>query len=270
MNFTIGTLSIAIFFLLLMSDVCGQGGGPNAEEYFRQADIYRKNFKPDSAILYYEKASIEFQLLGKVDEFVNSYNQIGIILTRQDQYERAKNYLEKALNIGLSSLDSNLLSIATTYISLGVIFRAEGNFIQSLDYHYKALTIRLQRLGEYNAEVATSYGNIGNVYISNKDFDQAIFAHTKAMDIRNKLFGPESAEIIESYAGLGNAFREKKEYKRAIEYFEKALDNKILQRGPGHKDLVKYQQYLSEVYYLSNNKEKGDYYKSLAEEILKK
>lgn len=52
-------------------------------------------------------------------------------------------------------------------------------------------------------------------------------------------------------------FREKKEYKRAIEYFEKALDNKILQRGPGHKDLVKYQQYLSEVYYLSNNKEKG-------------
>jgi len=248
----------------------GQGSGPSPDEYFKQADFYRKNVQTDSALMYYEKAAIEFHSQGKMEEFVNSYNQIGIILTRQDQYEKAKLYLEKAMSVGLSSLDSNHLTIATTYISLGVISRAEENYSQSLLYHNKALSIRLQRLGEYSAEVATSYGNIGNVYLSLKDFDQSILSHSKAMKIREKLFGPKSAEIIESYAGLGNAYKEKKEYKTAIKYFEKALDNKIVQRGQGHKDLVKYQQYLRDVYYLSNNKEKGDYYKALAEEILSK
>ena len=49
--------------------------------------------------------------------------------------------------------------------------------------------------------------------------------------------------------------------------FEKALSNKILQRGEGHKDLVKYYNYISEVYYLMENKGQGDSYKAKAEAI---
>ena len=97
-------------------------------------------------------------------------------------------------------------------------------------------------------------GNIGNVHRNNKEFDKSINAHLKAMKIRGKSFGLESVGIIESYLGLGNTYREIKDYDASLEYFEKALRNKIIQRGEGHKDLVKFYKYISDVYYLKENK----------------
>lgn len=260
-------IAYTLFLLGSINNVNGQSSSL-ADEYILQADDFKKNLKPDSAIIYYEKASVEFQKLGNIEKFINAYNQIGIILTRQDKYEKAKTYLEKALSTGLSSLDTNNLVIATTYISLGVVYNAEENYNQSLIYHNKALSIRLLKLGEYDAQVATSYGNIGNVYRNSGDFDKSIDAHLKAMKIREKLFGEASAEIIDSYVGLGNVYREKKDYTTSLKYFEKALKNKIVQRGEGHKDLAKFYKYISDVYYLMENKEQGDFYKTKSEETL--
>lgn len=198
---------IAYTFIMLISINTLKGqNGPLAEEYMRIAEDYKKTMNRDSALIYYEKASAEFQALGNIEKLVNAYNQIGIILTRQDKYEKAKTYLEKALSAGLSSLDSNNLVIATTYISLGVVYAAEESYDRSLTYHHKALSIRLLKLGENNPDVATSYGNIGNVYLRGKDLDRSIDAHMKAMKIRENIFGVTSAEIIDSYLGLGNAY----------------------------------------------------------------
>jgi tetratricopeptide (TPR) repeat protein len=258
------------FFLFALINNSNAQSSPTGDEYMRLADDFKKNMKPDSAIIYYEKASVEFKTPGNTEKFINACNQTGIILTRQDNYVKAKTYLVQALSAGLSLPDTNNLLIATTYISLGVIYRAEENYNQSLLYHNKALSIRMLKLGEYSAEVATSYGNIANVYLSRKDFDKAIDAHFKAMKIREKLFGETSAEIIESFNGLGNVYREKKDYKTSLDYFEKALKNKIIQRGEGHKDLAKFYKNISDVYYLMENKEQGEFYKIRSEETLKK
>jgi tetratricopeptide (TPR) repeat protein len=137
---TKGIIVYAFFLIIFVYNVKGQNG-PLSEKYIGLADNYKKNQQQDSALVYYEKASAEFQALGNIEKFINSYNQIGIILTRQDNYDKAKTYLEKALSTGLSSLDTNNLVIATTYISLGVIYNAEENYVQSLICHNKALEI---------------------------------------------------------------------------------------------------------------------------------
>lgn len=233
------TSTSALIVLASLYHLIGQSNSL-VENYLQQAIDFKKNLKPDSAIVYYEKASVELNKLGNIEKLIDSYNQIGIILTRQDQYELAKTYLYKALSMGLFTLDSNNVEIASTYINLGVIYNAEEHYDQSLTCHYKALSIRLLKLGENHADVATSYGNIGNLHRNNKNYDQSIDAHLKALRIREKVFGPTSAEIIESYVGLGNTYRETKAYDTALDYFEKALRNKIIQRGEGHKDLVKF------------------------------
>ncbi|MBK6998079.1 MAG: tetratricopeptide repeat protein [Lewinellaceae bacterium] len=235
------------------------------DRYMQLADDFRKNAQPDSALVYYEKASVEFQKTADFEKLANAFNQMGIVLTRQDKYDPAKKYLEMALEIGHNSLDSNNLTTSVTYISLGVVYAAEEDFEQSLKFHYQALAIRLFKLGEYSAEVATSYGNIGNVYFNSKNYDKALDAHIKAMNIREKIFGENSAEIIESYTGLGNAYREKKDYKSALDYFDNALQNKILQRGLGHKDLARYYKKISDVYYLMDDKVQGDLFKTQSE-----
>lgn len=261
-------LSLICFLIFLFSIQIGLcQSSSRANDYVRKADAFKKSAMRDSAIVYYEKAAYEYRLTGQFQEQVDALNELGIILTRQDQYDLALKHLNDALLIGKNVLDSNHLSLATTYLSLGVVYTALEEYDQALLLHFRALEIRLIKLGEYSAEVATSYGNIGNVYLRSKDFDKSIEAHDIAREIRASLFGLNSPEIIESYVGLGNAYREMKKYDASIINFELALQNKIKQRGPGHKDLVRFYRYLSEVYYLSNNMEKGDYYKKEAESI---
>ena len=86
-------ITYTFFLFASITSAIGQSG-PLADEYTRLAGDFKKNMKPDSAILYYEKAAIEFQALGNNEKFIDSYNQIGIILTRQDNYEKAKTYLD--------------------------------------------------------------------------------------------------------------------------------------------------------------------------------
>ena len=256
-----------ILFLFATINICNAQTVSHGDEFVRLAEEYKRNQNPDSAFINYEKATVEFQKTGDSEKLVNSLNQMGIILTRQDQYEKAKVYLDKALLHGQTALDSNNLLIATTYLSLGVVHAAEGNFDQSLICHHKALSMRLLKLGENHADVATSYGNIGNVYLRSKDFDKSIEAHLKAKKIREDLFGKTGAEVTQSYTHLGNAYREKGNYKASLEYFEKALQNKILQQGEGHKDLARFYKNISEVYYLMENKEQGDIFKAKSENL---
>lgn len=252
--------SIAILFILIAAVNCLKAQSPG-ESYLQLAEDFKQSAQRDSALVYFEKAAVEFQKSGNVEKLPNVYNQMGIILTRQDKYEPAKKYLEKALQIGHNPLDSNHLTTAVTYLSLGVVYAAEEKYDQSIKFHNQALAIRLSNLGEYHADVATSYGNIGNVYFNSKNYDKAIEAHTKAMIIREKIYGEKSVETIQSYTNLGNAYREKREYKTALEYFDKALQNKIIQRGLGHAELTRFYKNISEVYYLMDDKIQGDLYK---------
>lgn len=263
------SIIICLVFLLLSISNLNAQNSLLADNYVLLADDFKKSQQPDSAIIYYERAAEAYQRLGNIEKFVNAYNQIGMMLTRHDEYARAKTYLDKALTAGLSSLEPDNLVVATTYISLGVNFNAQGDYDQSLLHHHKALSIRLSRLGEYHADVATSYGNIGNVHFNSKEYDQAIEAHLKAMKIREQLFGATGVEVIQSYTNLGNAYREKGYYQAALDYYKKALENKILQLGDGHKDLVRYYKNLSGVYYLMENAAKGDEYRFKWEEIEK-
>src|SRR5689334_20243454 len=80
--------------------------------YFKLAQDYRTNSKTDSALFYYEKAAIQFKREKRTENLVNTYNQIGTIYTRQDQYEKALPFLKEALSIGLASLEDNHLTVA--------------------------------------------------------------------------------------------------------------------------------------------------------------
>ena len=84
-------IACAFFLLALINSVNAQTKLPVPRTRIPAAGgrLYKK-LDRDNAIIYYEKASVEFQTLGNVEQFVNAYNQIGVILTRQDKYEKAR------------------------------------------------------------------------------------------------------------------------------------------------------------------------------------
>lgn len=235
------------------------------EQHFKKAEAFKKAALSDSAILYYEKSAAIFKETNHQEGLLSAYNQLGILLTRQDKYEPAKFYLQEAMRLGDSTTAANSLQLATTYLNLGVVHSAQKNYIVSLDFHNKSLALRQRLLGEYSAEVATNYGNIGNVHFRMQDFVKAIQFHEKARQIREQIFGRKSVEIIESYTNLGNAYRENKQYAEALQFYELALANKILQRGEGHKDLQRFYSNVSVTHYAMGNKAQGDLFKQQAE-----
>lgn len=241
-----------------------------AKKYLLKADAFRKNALPDSAIFYYKKAASIFKENKKTEKLINAYNQIGMVLARQDKFEEGRMYLGMAELQGNTLKDTNSLLRAATFISLGVVYSSVGDFNGALSYHNRALVIRLLKSGPYNSDVATSYGNIGNVYLIKKEYDKSIESHLKALDIRKKIFGEKSVEINQTYNNLGKVYREKKEYQTSLGYFEKLLQNKIDQSGTESKDLVKVYTSISEVYYLMGDNFLGDMNKAKAEEVAKK
>ncbi|HMS98397.1 MAG TPA: tetratricopeptide repeat protein [Saprospiraceae bacterium] len=237
------------------------------EKYLYLADSFIKNRQPDSAIFYLQKAAPILKKEGPAESFVNTSNQLGILLTRQDKYEEALAVLNEALDAGLSQQDIPPLSVATTHISLGVVYNAQQKYNEALNHHHKALDIRIKLLGQTHADVATSYGNLGNVYRNNQQFQESIEAHTSAMKIRETIFGLQSPEIVESYVGLARVHKDLQDYPTALGYFEKALKNKIIQKGEAHADLAKFYQYLSDIWYLMEDKVKGEEYKNTATKL---
>src|SRR5688572_28463052 len=131
------TLIVFAFLAILSISTNGQPNA-SAEELFRTADEFKSKSIPDSAVTFYERAAIEFTKNRITEHVIDPYNQIGAILNRQDKYDKAKEYLEKALAFGRSLIAPESLAIATTYITLGVTYGAENQFHQSLTYHNKA------------------------------------------------------------------------------------------------------------------------------------
>ena len=252
-------ISITIFFLIFKPAAAQDPS--EIRKTLAKGNEFRKSNLNDLALYYFNQAAALAVAAGNREEFVNASNHSGILLTRMDQYEEAKKYLQTALDSGLANLGNDDLLVATTYLSLGVVYSAENDFVTSLDHHNRSLSIRLSKLGENHADVATSYGNIGNVHLRDGKFDKALDAHMKAMKIRTNLFGDKSVEVTQSYTHMGNVYRELKNYDQSLNYFQKALENKIIQVGEGHKDLSKFYKNISDVYFLMNDNEQGEAYR---------
>lgn len=261
----------AVFFVLFfcscsISSVAQNEWSP--DKSFEIAENFRKKAKTDSAVFYYSQAAESFERSGEIGKWLDCYNQLGIIYTRQDSYVQAKKYLEAALaTLQKRNVPANLTA-ATTFISLGVLYAAEKKYTLSIQYHFQSLAIRRGILGENAADVATSYGNIGNVYLAMNQADSAVFFHQKARAIREKLFGEKGGEVMQSYTHLGHSYKAQKNYAIALSFYEKALANKILQRGEAHKETARFYTNLSELYYLMGKTERGAYYKSLSEKAI--
>ncbi len=262
--------SFALFILLVAHlNIISAQNSSIADQAYKTGDEFKLKALPDSAIFYYKKAALYYKIEKETVKLMSAYNQLGTLLINKAQFEEARMYFGMADVQGKTLPDTNDLIRATSLTGIGTVYSSVGDFKGSLVFHQRALAIRVLKSGENNADVATSYGNIGNVYLNLKNYDQSIAAHLKAKEIREKLFGAKSVEITQTYYSLGLAYKEKQAYDTSLDYFQKALKNKIDQLGPEHKDLAKYYEAISGVYYLMGNKEQGDIYKGKVNELLK-
>ena len=77
-----------------------------------------------------------------------SYNNIGVVYRHQGNYNKALEYLNKALDIRVKVLGLEHSKTAISYRNIGKIYEYQGAYTQALEYQNKALKIFEKILGK--------------------------------------------------------------------------------------------------------------------------
>ncbi|NPA67961.1 MAG: tetratricopeptide repeat protein, partial [Chlorobi bacterium] len=143
-------------------------------------------------------------------------NALSFIYYKNNQYQKALQYLLNSVKLQEEDKDSIRLSAA--YNNIAIIYKNTGNFKKALEYNNKSLEINL--LTDNYVGISKSYSNIGRVY----DFfgypDKALEYNKSAIKINSEYKIKNSIP----YRNVADIYLAKKEYNEAKKYYLQALE----------------------------------------------
>ena len=153
-------------------------------------DIFNSLGEYQKAKEYYEKALAIRTETGEGKE--QEYLNLGIVYGQLRKYRRAKEYLEKVVRISIASGDRTLEAHATG--SLAAVFAAVNDNQKAEEHPVKALTIS-RECGDRNAE-GTLNVSLSNFYRSLGEFSKAEDYIEKAYSISSQIGNKMLAELM--------------------------------------------------------------------------
>ena len=232
--------------------------------YTKAADIFDTNFQAqiaagffldnfacnyDLALKYCNRALHIVEANNDSIYIAVSYNNIGMVYQTKSDYDKALEYLNKALTIRKSKLGEEHTDVARSYNNIGLVYQAKSDYDKALKYFNKALAIQKAKLGEEHTDVATFYNNIGLVYSDKGDYDKALVYNNKALTIWEAKLNAKDIRLGTIYSNTGIIHLYNGETDKAFEYLEKAI--KILKAnfGDNNIELAANYFFLCGVYY---------------------
>lgn len=176
-------------------------------------------------------------------------------------YDNALEYLNKALEIRLSSSGETHPDVALSYNNISSVYRNLGDFENAMEYGNKALEIRLSVFGRNHHDVALSYNNIGTLYADLGDYGKASEYFNKALEIWLSVLGDNNLEIATCYNNIGMVYSKQDDSEKALECYNKALEMRLSIFGENHPDVALIYNNIGFVNWKQGNYEKAlEYY----------
>ncbi len=114
-------------------------------------------------------------------QVADNYYMIGVLYSRQDEFEKSYDYIEKSFEIKRSLSDYDLY-IARYHNSMGSNKSHVGDCDTALEHYNEALAVCLKLVGEYHVYTAISYGGIGRCFGQMGEYEQALQYIEKALN----------------------------------------------------------------------------------------
>ena len=131
---------------------------------------------------------------------LTALNNIAIIFTNSQQYEKAKECYKKAIGINPNYVDA--------YYNLGLTYQELKDYQKALGSYEKAI--------EINPNYADAYYNLGLTYQELKDYQKALSSYEKVIEI--------NPSYAKAYNNQGNTYKEFGEFQKAASCYEKAIE----------------------------------------------
>ncbi|XP_046862156.1 nephrocystin-3-like [Xenia sp. Carnegie-2017] len=197
-------------------------------------------------------------------------NKLGDVHHRTKEFDKAKEFHEKALEIQQKSLALEHVDVAMTLNILGNVYYDTNKYAKAKECYKKALKFRQKLQGPEHVDGATILNNLGNVYYETNKYAKAKECYEKALEVRQKSLGSEHVDVATTLSILGNMYYRTNKYAKAKNCYEKALKIRQKSLGPEHVDVATTLNNLGNVYHSTKEYDKAKEFYEKAQAIRKK
>ena len=225
------------YFDKSLRQIEAKNGGEPKDAFFCHYKISAIYFSQGDYAKAMEQCEISAELLKSFTDENNSllamtHQNLGLINSRLNDYEKAMEHMEKALAI--HEFNKDTLKLADAYHIMGTLYLELGKYEDAKTYLSTALAFREKLWGDNHPSVANSYNNLANVVYSLGDYDKALEYIQKALDIKKAVLCENHPDIATSYNNLGLIYNGLGEHQKALECFDKALKIRKTVFGENH------------------------------------
>ena len=153
-----------------------------------------------------------------IDTCINILQQLGRAYISQRNPGKAREYLERALN--LADCHQNLNFKGETLGYLGQVYLLENQIQKAIDYSQKCLEIALE-IGDRTRE-GYALINLGSCYYLLGQYQQAIDYYSQCLEIFREI-GDHTRESF-VLGDMGNCYKSLGQYQQAIDYYQHSLE----------------------------------------------
>lgn len=100
---------------------------------------------------------------------------------------KAEEYSEKAMDVGIKSYGENNPNMTFVYVSYANILESQGKNEEAIALLEKSLEIRKSTFGEYHRWTCESYYDLANSYVLMQDYEKAENLYKKAIEIGKRI-----------------------------------------------------------------------------------
>ena len=190
----------------------------------RVAYCYLEMQRHQEAKEAYEKCAELYRALTGIEEkqkqkgLATTYHQLGRVAQKLREYEQARQYFQKALDIFVASGDT--YSQASTLHQLGYMVQELREYDQAQQYYQQALDIYVASGDTYSQ--AITLHQLGYMVQELREYDQAQQYYQQALDIY-VAYGDTYSQA-DTLHQLGIVAQELRDYDQAQQYYQQALD----------------------------------------------
>ena len=163
------------------------------------------------------------QKLGDIHPIVGSvYNNIGVVMTKKEDHERATMYYELGLQVKRQS-NAPVIGIIASICNVSASNGYLGRFIEAKSLIKEGIAILDKAPELYRAERSQILDTLGRVCRKEGKYLEAIKSYKAAVDIRRNHFCG-AAPHIKSLIALGGVYKDTHMWNEALEAFTEALE----------------------------------------------
>lgn len=145
------------------------------------------------ALALYEQAAEIFSAPAFAGDFrlATLYNNMSFVCQDMKEFEKAENYLKKALSI-LEGLSESEIEIAVTCTNLGNLYAAEGRKDEAKGLLLKACRIFRTESGDRDVHYAAAVSALGDLYYTEGELAKAAEQFEKALQLIARDYGTDN------------------------------------------------------------------------------